>query len=478
MQVPLEASALPIAGIDHACSRCTKLRQARPGHRDESLVLQRKTGRTDDLAHSVRILGDPFTMLDRGDDLALAHERRDASARFRAEDRRLTAYGDERPAAGGIGKDQLGIPEEAAQTILQPARVRAGKLEDDARDSRSGPPATNEPEDGAGGEDDQGARLDRPCRPIDQLDRGAPPAGAPQRVDPEGCHGDEARHEHRNERASGGARGPDDPPRPHDEHRDRPCRSDHKRKTEERLPECRCGRHADQVRRTCGASRVGRTQDGRKHTEQPDARRVSGNHHHADGRLVPRGAVGEDRVADDGGGRGRKHQTGREQHGDARARARPAGRKPGERRNRGEPAEWLVGIRRDRKAARCRKRQPGGQPEQDSARVARPERDRRGPRGQPRRSKAHGDQRREQAERDVHALGRAHLAGIVPHGDSDTCVGRQGPASAGRRPVELVQQPGGGMSFSITWSTWTSPSFVWNVVANLIFASRSQAAGP
>ena len=35
-------------------------------------MLERETGRADDLAHSVRILGDPFAMLDCGDDITPA----------------------------------------------------------------------------------------------------------------------------------------------------------------------------------------------------------------------------------------------------------------------------------------------------------------------------------------------------------------------------------------------------------------------
>ncbi len=175
--------------------------------------------------------------------------------------------------------------------------------------------------------------------------------------------------------------------------------------------------HADQVRGTCRAGGVGCPQDRWKDAEQPEADRVSGDHHDADGPPGPRLAVREGRVRDDGWSCGREHQAEREQQGDPRPRAGPAGREPGERSDRAEPAEWLIGIRRDRQAARRRQRQPGGQPEQDRARIARPDRDRRGPRSQPRGSETYSNQRREQAEREVHALGGAHLAGIVPHRD-------------------------------------------------------------
>ena len=134
MQVPLEAPSLPVACLDHARSRRAELRQARPGYGNEALVLQRKTGRADDLAHSVCILGDSIAMLDCSDDLALAHQRRDVAARLRTKDRRLASYGDERPSSRGIGKDKLWIAKEAAQTILEPARIRASQLEDDPRD--------------------------------------------------------------------------------------------------------------------------------------------------------------------------------------------------------------------------------------------------------------------------------------------------------------------------------------------------------
>ncbi len=134
MQVPLQAPSLAVARLDHARSRRTELRQARPGDGNEALVLQRKTGRADDLAHSVSIFGDPVAVLDCSDDVASAHERRDSrpgsGPRVVGSPRTVTSG----PSSSGIGKDQLWIAKEAAQTILEPARIRAGQLEDDPRD--------------------------------------------------------------------------------------------------------------------------------------------------------------------------------------------------------------------------------------------------------------------------------------------------------------------------------------------------------